>query len=520
MKQAIIFILFLSNLAFTQVINTRILDANNVSALISDEGDFFQDQSLGVAHYEIPKGSGKNVIYNMSPWFGARDVNEVPQVVGDTYQGLHLRSGPIADQAAYSDPNYQNQYTESIWSVTAAEIDYHILHFMDPGYTAVPDITYWPGNGNTTLGVSQFLAPFIDINSNGVYEPLSGDYPDIKGDQAVYTIMHDYPANGQGTPMRIEIHVMAYQFIAGNYLGNTTFLNFKVYNRSNMDYHDFRQAIYMDPDIGYYSDDYVGCDSVLNVAYAYNGDAYDEDDGGNMGYHEYPPCVGLVSLNHEMDYFCYYTNAVAYPYTDPMNVGEMWYYMNGMWANGDPWVDINNNQTNYQFPGFPGDSTGFNELTIGNPPGDRRFVMTFAEDQFPIGAEICSDYAIVFDNSEMDPAQNVQNVLNIATSLQNLYDSSSDFPCSPGTMGVSEKEITDPDLRIYPNPSKGKFIIEPGDLTGVSHIKIYDLSGRVVLNNDFELKDQIEIELDTEPGVYIIRIVTATGEFLKKIVLE
>lgn len=523
--------------SLSQVEYTRVLDANNVSALITDEGTFFQDQAQSIARYEVPKGSGKNVIYNMAPWFGMKDVNNQINVAADTYVGYHLRSGPVADQMAYSNPQYQAVYQEGIWSVTLDEINYHIQNYQSPGYVPISDIAKWPGNGEVSLGIAPQLAPYVDANNDGVYNPMDGDYPEIMGDQTVYVIMHDYPANLQTTYMGIEVHVMAYQFNMGGYMGNTTFLNFKVYNRSTMNYHDYRQAIYMDADVGNYMDDYVGCDSLRNLAYAYNGDNYDEDNGGNVGYNQYPPCVGIMSLSHQMDYFCYFTNGGAYPYSDPNVALEYWNFMNGMWANGQPWVyggtgfpgsyGATNIPSSYMFSGSPIDSVGWSELNTdgyysSNDPGDRRFFMTISESNFGVGDMICSDYAILFDKTDLSPFQNVVNVKNIATSLQSLYDQNRSFPCSQAWLGLEEEqhEIARAEIQVYPNPSNGNFNVDLVEMTDQVSVSILDCTGREIFRKEYGQVQHIEFSLKEKPGLYFIRLNSKHDNFTQRLIIK
>ncbi len=55
--------------------------------------------------------------------------------------------------------------------------------------TPIP-ILEWPANGNpfakgaggVALVVNHDLAPFVDVNGDGKYNPLLGDYPAMKGD--------------------------------------------------------------------------------------------------------------------------------------------------------------------------------------------------------------------------------------------------------------------------------------------------------------------------------------------------
>jgi hypothetical protein len=61
-----------------------------------------------------------------------------------------------------------------------------------------------------------------------LYNPADGDYPEIRGDEAVYAIMNDKSRDTMGFGMGIEIHLMVYQYLDGTFLDNTTFLNYRV----------------------------------------------------------------------------------------------------------------------------------------------------------------------------------------------------------------------------------------------------------------------------------------------------
>ena len=53
----------------------KILEFNNVSALIETGGSMWQDRSRNDAAYEVPIGSGEKVIYAGALWMGGMDVN-------------------------------------------------------------------------------------------------------------------------------------------------------------------------------------------------------------------------------------------------------------------------------------------------------------------------------------------------------------------------------------------------------------------------------------------------------------
>lgn len=318
--------------------------------------------------------------------------------------------------------------------------------------------------------------------------------------------------------MNIEIHIMAYQFVSGGYLNNTTFLNMKVYNRSTMNYHDFRQTIFMDVDIGGFSDDFVGCDTVQNIAYGYNGDSFDEDDSDCPGYHNYPPCLGIKSLNRKMDYFCHYTNGQVFPYTDPATPTEFWNFMNGKWSDGITWNHNGANITHF-FSGSPLDQSQWSEVSEGNPVGDRRLMMTVSEADFPIGSMICTDYAILFDNSSSNSFQNVQNTLNIAQSLQTLYDSSPEFPCAVATANTTEL-FSEASLHFFPNPTSGTLNIKYNGKGQEIAISLYDLSGRHLWTHKRISTDEIVLNLNEKSGTYILQVNTPEGILSQRLVIE
>ena len=45
-------------------------------------------------------------------------------------------------------------------------------------------------NGHT-INFDKDLAPFVDVDNDGNYNPLNGDYPKIKGNQSIWWVMND-----------------------------------------------------------------------------------------------------------------------------------------------------------------------------------------------------------------------------------------------------------------------------------------------------------------------------------------
>ncbi len=288
------------------------ININNVRARLNSAGDHFFYEN---AEFEVPKGSGKTSVFCNTFWIGGRDAQHQIHFAGYRYgQGPNTGpahsnndffSGPMMDSANYSV--VQDTLWYRIWNLKKSDIDYHRIHCWDPGYTPIPDILTWPGNGDTALGQAYHLAPFSDRNANGKYEPYDGDYPEIRGDQALFFIFNDdakLHTETEGLKLGIEVHGMAYAFDLPNdtALKNTVFLNYKIFNRSQNTYDSTYLGLFTDIDLGYAMDDFVRCDVERNLFIGYNGTPVD-GTGQSYAYGEHPPAQGVTIL--------------AGPYMDP-----------------------------------------------------------------------------------------------------------------------------------------------------------------------------------------------------------
>ncbi|MCD8528865.1 MAG: hypothetical protein LRY27_02590 [Chitinophagales bacterium] len=139
----------------------------------------------------------------------------------------------------------------------------------------------WPAKGNAYLQnlgytLEDNYAPFEDVNSNGIYDPQNGDYPLIKGDQAVYWIINDYemPYHYDYSSEKIgaEIQIMAYAY-ADMELQNAVFYDYKLSNISNKSYKDLYFSQFIDPDLEHYISNALGVDTVHKFVYTYQRDA-------------------------------------------------------------------------------------------------------------------------------------------------------------------------------------------------------------------------------------------------------
>lgn len=285
------------------------LDINLVKARINCNGNHFWNPEGG-AEYIVPKTSDQSALFSFGFIAGGLDAGEELHLAGQRYNSdkMDFWPGPVTDISQVS--NMQDSIWNRVWKLNRSEVEYHRHHWWQSGYQLNPVIANWPGNGDTALGQADQLAPFYDLNANGLYEPLAGDYPLIKGDQTVFFILNDtrrpHTETG-GIPMGIEIHGMAYAFdcTSDSALLYTTFLHYDIYNRSYQTYHNAWFGTFVDTDLGYAWDDYVGSDVKRGSFFTYNGQNI--DGGGQPGaYGAFPPAVSSTVL--------------AGPFLDPDNL--------------------------------------------------------------------------------------------------------------------------------------------------------------------------------------------------------
>jgi hypothetical protein len=136
---------------------------------------------------------------------------------------------------------------------------------------------------------------------------MEGDYPLIRGDQAIYMIYNDdkfehTESGGKKLGVQIECMLYAFEDPTDSALYNTIFAHYDIINRSDTTYYDTYIGSFADIDIGYSWDDYIGCDVHRGLFYGYNGKSI--DGGGEViAYGEHPPAQGVTILGGPlMDY--------------------------------------------------------------------------------------------------------------------------------------------------------------------------------------------------------------------------
>ncbi len=294
-----------------------ILDINNVRATILGANDMWWD-GAGNAGYEVPKVDDPNAVkkhslFAGSIWVGGRDNAGNLRVAAQTYRqattlGFGWWSGPLDTISASTDASVCNQFNKH-WKITSQQVNTHRANTIPlplggglvPGYIPPPDFLSFPGNGDPSLNHANIMLDYEDVDGDGIYDPLRGDYPLINGDQSIVSIVNDRGQN-RNFSIGMEIHLQAFAYISNDELNNMTFYLNKIYNRSSFVLSDTYMAQFVDPDLGNAVDDYVGCDVPRGLGICYNAN---NNDPGISGYGDNPPSVGV-------DFF-------EGPFSDPNN---------------------------------------------------------------------------------------------------------------------------------------------------------------------------------------------------------
>ncbi|MBK8624172.1 MAG: hypothetical protein IPN86_00935 [Saprospiraceae bacterium] len=303
------------------------MKVNNVRARLYSGGNLFSD-----AQYITPSNNESPVsgIYAAGVWMGGVDRAKNIKFSGITYMslGYDFFSGPL-DINGTSDGDICRQW-DKIFSVKGNNISQHIINYkkalsenqMLKCEDIPKDVLYWPAQGNPyfweEFGWSlpdQPLAGYWDMNDDGIYDPCDGDYPYVfnYGCEEGYHFEYPIPSeinffifNDNAGPqtlsgprsMQMEFQVNAFAYSTNDELNDMTFYNFKLINKANEDLIDCYFAWWVDPDLGCYQDDYIGCDPDLGMAYIYNEDAFDGNpENSCTGINSYGEKIPLIGFD-------------------------------------------------------------------------------------------------------------------------------------------------------------------------------------------------------------------------------
>ncbi len=529
-----------NNLKHSFIIQQVSLSSNNVSTFFSSRGiinrDFSNNSSPG---FQWLNGSGKFACFATGMCIATK-INGILTEASASYSGEFL-------------PGYIDNTTGIPNVIKNSDFKVYKVNSTDSAGNN-PDYANW-------YKMVPFGAPFNDINNNGIYD--NGiDKPGIKNAAAtVFVCLTDgFPSNhfvtegfGGGTaPVFSEVRITAWDY-TGSGMQDVEFVKWEIINKNIVSWDSTYFGIVADPDLGDATDDYIGCDSLLNLGFCYNGDNNDGSGSGNS-YGTNPPAFGIdilkgpiiknISPNVSLymtifDHYTHNSPVVCERQPNPYAQGA-YNYLRGFKEDGTPWVNpLNMQTTKICYSGDPESGTGWTEfrghvencdgsltgtIVPVNYVGDRHSMMSSGSDRLTVQPN--DTQTVVIAQMMARGSSNLNSVTKLKqldATVQTFYDNgmivsvlntNSEIPASFSL------------FQNYPNPFNPSTNIK-FDLVrnGFVTLKIYDVSGKEIatlINNEYISVGTNEVNFNAAnlaSGIYFYTLTAGTFTDTKRMVL-
>lgn len=456
------------------------LDINNVRTKILNGGDMWWD--LNTARYEVPKVNDansikKNSLFAGALWIGGLEAGSNNlKLAAMTYRqrGSDFWPGPLDVNTVNTDATRCASY-DKIWKVTREELE----TAEESGWTDLSSgLLEWPGGRNRGFsGISSAneagaMAPFFDANNNQLYEPNKGEYPVLFTDKAIadntpsdqpdMMLWYVYNDNGNihsetgGIPIGLELQMQAFAYATNDEINNMTFYRSTIINRGQTELKNTYMGQWVDPDLGNFVDDYVGCDVKRALGICYNGD---DNDEGVLGYGLNPPTIGIDYFEGPLDengnelglsHFMFFNNNADPISGNPSIAIDFYNYLQGKWRNGTDlkWGSKNGQggtvNTNWMWPfdTIPPGQSEWTEITERNTPSDRRFVQSSGPFTLKPGVVNYITVGAVWARASSGGALGSLEVLRKASDkAQRLFNNNFELQDGPKAPTLAQQEL-------------------------------------------------------------------------------
>lgn len=521
------------------------LHHNHIQARFNAGGDLFTDYEDGSFLPDPVQGqSNPWTIFAANIWLGGIDPGGNAKVFSPTYNNSGAAfAGPV-DFSTGLPVAADCEDWDRLFSVKGADIAAFLADIPGDLATAIdqyPDILGWPGRGNPHFEmVNGFplvehlagLAPFYDADSDGFYNPLDGDYPavvvkDLNPFVAGEMVWGAFNTLDQAGSLPLEAHMTAWAFDCEGLdaLNNTVFTSHKIIYHGQETLTSAYLGLWIDFDIGCYTDDYLGTAPDLHSVFAYNRDLEDGDigtncSGGIPSFGQNPPVQSATFLGGSLDKAIYYNNAsVNNPplgTADPANLLEYYRVLTGNWRDGTPltyggsgYNPGNPTSADHFCPDDPANPQGWSMCTSSLPENDRRVVASSLAGQLQPG-QINELVTAWTHHPNPNLPCGLGNTYGEMEEIRSFYDNNFGDACLPFS---AVHEIEKASFGLYPNPATGAVLIE-GE---VEEILVFRTDGSPV----YAGKAVTVLDVTGwSSGLYLVRLKTSAGWITEKLVVH
>ncbi len=400
-----------------------LLNVNDISCWLRDDGMSGHNPISGGSGIIYPRGTANVAYQDGIVWGGyIHDGNQpVLRVGGQSYR-VGTVPGRIISMGLPQNPNDPEVRIYRIrrdWQTVPDSVlrrDAAELNDIDPSQVSQAQIdsvraqygrdwAEWPAS---------YGAPFYDLTFNGIYEPQFGEEPGLQwADQVVWFTCNDLDGNATtnfhgSPPMGLELQFTGWAYNQTGVLGETIYRRYRLINKSGYPVDSMFIALWSDVDLGDYWNDYVGCDSLLELGYVYNGEPADNlyaafglippafgytllqgplvPSPGDSGLFDFQYRVGYKNLPMSGFYYDASGNTWSYPQLGDYEGTLQWYNIyNGYLPTGDtlnPYPFIHNSgphsgqTTRFPLNGDPISNSGdVDGQGMNMPSGDRQLAL-------------------------------------------------------------------------------------------------------------------------------------------------
>jgi hypothetical protein len=377
----------------------RRIDVNNINMIISNQGSFANDlgnvMNLGSEGLVYPKGTTKTAVYAAGPWIGAMINGGLHVTVaeysyeygpGNILAGSATVGNPAGTSAAHSNPDFV-VYKVVRWTGDPADS----AHIDRSAEALAADNTLDPlvhhSWSEYMHGAAPYGAPwkYYRLPTSVAGDSVDVPGPDVLGDMMCWSVCNDAdPAlhtneAGSTAPMGLELQQTTFAFNRQGPLGNTIFVKYKLINKGLNTLDQTYISQWSDPDLGGFTDDLVGCDTLpdrsgkpRSLGYCYNATNNDQLYGSAppaVGYDFFQGPKGSGGTPLPMSSFNKYING-----TDPASADATYNYMLGLNSDGSDVVDPFGQVTRFNVAGDPVSPGPFDWLDSN--PADRRLMLS------------------------------------------------------------------------------------------------------------------------------------------------
>jgi len=478
--------------------NISVLNINNIAYWMAKDGAYTTAGSQNGTQADYPIFTGGFIFAEGMLW-GAKvkgdGLGDEVRVGGSTY-GHGLKAGRIITDADGNVLGSDDPANNHVWRVrkdyATADLTVDAANFygVSTGDVSASQIAVVKGQYEYDWmnWPAAWGAPYHDVNGDGSYDPAV-DIPGYPGsDQTVWTVANDVPliVNADGDsigyestapnlygsdPIGVELQITmwGYAFGASDPLGNN------VFKKATMKYMGLPNTLegamldslyftqWSDPDLGTYTDDYVGCDVDLSFGYVYNGNRLDgvfngifnlPVPAGGYDFLQGPPDNMDIDNDGDsteflgMTSFTYFGAGSAISDPDLSSYAGSLQFFNLMegylprpeYPTQIPFTDpFTGEETKFVLSGDPTSGAGWID-GIQLPPGDRRMVMASGPFQLNVGEK--ADVVL-----GVAAGMGLDNVSSVSVAKfhdlygQYAYDQEFNLPSAPSSPSVSGIEM-------------------------------------------------------------------------------